>query len=93
MLRDRALIQFSTFVFYFGDFDPNGSDMTRDLQMRLRRYTGEPVEVRRLALTMEQVEQYRLPPFPAKETDSRYAAYVSEFGTTDSWELDALDPA
>jgi hypothetical protein len=40
-------------VLYFGDFDLNGSDMTRDLQMRLRRYTGEPVEVRRLGLTME----------------------------------------
>jgi hypothetical protein len=25
-------------------------------------------------------------------TDSRYAAYVREFGTTDCWELDALNP-
>jgi hypothetical protein len=29
---------------------------------------------------------------PAKDTDSRYAEYVKRYGTTDSWELDALDP-
>jgi hypothetical protein len=32
------------------------------------------------------------PPNFAKEPDSRYAAYVEHFGTTDCWELDALPP-
>ena len=32
------------------------------------------------------------PPNPAKDTDSRFAAYAREFGN-ESWELDALSPA
>jgi hypothetical protein len=40
---------------------------------------------------MEQVRKYNPPPNPAKITDSRYGAYVAEYGGK-SWELDALDP-
>lgn len=47
--------------------------------------------VHRIALNMDQVRQYNPPPNPAKITDSRAAAYMSEFGD-ESWELDALDP-
>ena len=35
---------------------------------------------------------YAPPPNFAKETDTRYDAYVRKFGTTDCWELDALSP-
>jgi hypothetical protein len=77
-------------VLHLGDHDPNGLDMTRDNRDRLAMFAGELVEVRRLALNIDQVE--RLPPNPAKETDSRYAGYVEEFGR-ECWELDALDPA
>jgi hypothetical protein len=51
-----------------------------------------PWEVRRIALTLEQVEQYNPPPNPAKTSDDRYDRYVEETGCTESWELDALDP-
>ncbi len=59
----------------------------------LRRHNFEhlDVEVRRLALNMDQVEQYNPPPNPAKMSDSRSTGYVGEFGDQ-SWELDALDP-
>lgn len=50
------------------------------------------IEVRRMALTMDQVEEYDPPPNPAKDTDSRFAKYCDEYGVTESWELDALDP-
>lgn len=50
------------------------------------------IEVRRMALTMDQVEEYNPPPNPAKDTDSRFAKYCDEYGVTESWELDALDP-
>ena len=46
----------------------------------------------RIALNMEQVEQYKPPPNPAKFTDSRAVDYVRRYGRS-SWELDALDPA
>ena len=37
------------------------------------------------------MRQYNPPPNPAKETDSRFADYLSKFGD-ESWELDALNP-
>jgi hypothetical protein len=63
-------------VLHLGDHDPNGLDMTRDNRDRLAMFARQGVEVRRLALNMEQIERYRPPPNFAKETDSRYAAYM-----------------
>lgn len=78
-------------VFHLGDHDPSGIDMTRDIADRLALFSGIEVEVRRLALTMAQVEEHEPPPNPAKVTDSRYQSYADEYGE-ESWELDALDP-
>jgi hypothetical protein len=77
-------------IFHFGDHDPSGKDMTRDIVDRLELFTGG-VKLERLALNMDQIRQYNPPPNPAKITDSRAAAYIAEFGN-DSWELDALEP-
>ena len=78
-------------VFHLGDHDPSGLDMTRDNRDRLSLFAGTPVTVQRLALNMDQIEELRPPPNPAKDTDSRFEEYRSEFGDS-SWELDALDP-
>ena len=78
-------------VLHLGDHDPNGLDMTRDNRDRIALFARGDVEVRRIALNLDQVELYRPPPNPAKETDSRYAAYARQFGT-ECWELDALGP-
>jgi hypothetical protein len=80
----------SPVVFHFGDHDPSGKDMTRDIVDRLEMFMGG-VELKRLALNMDQIEKYSPPPNPAKTTDSRAAAYIAEFGN-ESWELDALEP-
>lgn len=77
-------------IFHFGDHDPSGKDMTRDIVDRLELFMGG-VKLERLALNMDQIEEYNPPPNPAKTTDSRAAAYIAEFGN-DSWELDALEP-
>ena len=66
--------------------------MTRDIQERLQLFTGQDIEVRRLALNIDQIKRYNPPPNPAKLTDSRATAYVREYGN-DSWELDALSLA
>ncbi len=50
----------------------------------------EPV-VQRIALTMDQVEEFDPPPNPTKLTDARAESYLSEYGQ-ECWELDALDP-
>jgi hypothetical protein len=78
-------------IFHLGDHDPSGKDMTRDIDDRLRLFMGG-MAVDRLALNMDQVENYNPPPNPAKITDSRARAYILEFGD-DSWELDALEPS
>lgn len=88
----------SPVVFHLGDHDPSGMDMTRDIRERLNVFVGfeegiyPGVEVRRIALNMDQVNELDPPPSPAKITDSRSANYIAEFGS-DSWELDALEPA
>lgn len=78
-------------ILHFGDHDPSGLDMTRDIEDRHALF-GCRVDVRRLALTMEQIEEYDPPPNPAKVTDARYANYEAEYGD-ESWELDALEPS
>lgn len=83
-------IRDNCFIIHLGDHDPSGIDMTRDIQERLWMF-GADVEVKRVALTMEQVQTYNPPPNPAKITDSRCGKYMEEFGD-ESWELDALEP-
>lgn len=77
-------------VLHFGDHDPSGIDMTRDITERLELFGATP-DIKRLALNMDQVRKYNPPPNPAKESDSRFKQYRYEFGV-ESWELDALDP-
>jgi hypothetical protein len=77
-------------ILHFGDHDPSGIDMTRDITDRLGLF-GADVEIRRVALNMDQVQQYAPPPNPAKITDSRFNGYQQRFGD-ESWELDALSP-
>ena len=79
-------------ILHLADHDPNGIDMTRDNRDRLSLYAGEPVEVRRIGLNMDQVRRYRPPPNFAKESDTRSAGYMKTFGTDKCWELDALSP-
>jgi hypothetical protein len=91
-------------VFHLGDHDPSGVDMTRDNRDRLEMFAGTPVIVQRLALNMNQVEEFKPPENPLKMkagklSDARAKAYVrmmKAYGAPDpyvSWELDALDPS
>jgi hypothetical protein len=77
-------------IFHLGDHDPSGKDMTRDILDRMELFMGG-LKVERLALNMNQIEEYNPPPNPAKITDSRSTKYIDEFGE-ESWELDALEP-
>lgn len=90
-IRRRQFAGQRTVILHFGDHDPSGIDMSRDLADRLK-LMGASVEVRRLALNMDQIEEHDPPPNPAKEADARFAEYESEYGR-ESWELDALSPS
>ncbi len=77
-------------LIHLGDHDPSGIDMTRDNYDRMFLF-GASVQVHRVALNFDQVEEYSPPPNPTKMTDSRAENYLAEFGHT-CWELDALQP-
>lgn len=84
-------------VLHLGDHDPSGIDMTRDLRDRLSLFSevdmyDAQMSVDRIALTMHQIEEVNPPPNPAKQTDARFADYRRKYGS-ESWELDALEPA
>lgn len=84
-------------LLHLGDHDPSGIDMTRDNGDRVHlfgsvdTYIDENVEVRRIALNRDQIDQYNPPPNPAKFKDPRAADYIRQHGRV-SWELDALTP-
>jgi len=81
----------NVYILHLGDHDPSGIDMTRDLQDRLELFCGLAVDIKRLALNMDQVEEYAPPENPAKLSDTRSQKYISIYGYS-SWELDALEP-
>lgn len=92
-------------VLYFGDHDPSGLDMVRDIKDRLElmfskgdnyhlfEYSDIPsrFKIIHIGLTKAQIRQYNLPPNPTKLTDTRSAKYVEQHGRT-CWEVDALNP-
>ena len=80
----------SILILHLGDHDPSGVDMTRDNFDRMEMF-GIDLEVNRIALNMDQIEEYNPPPNPVKLTDSRSQPYIDKYGD-ESWELDALPP-
>ena len=88
-------------VLHLGDHDPSGMHMSEDNHRRLMKYmerwnvnaelVRDILEFRRIALSMEQIEELKPPPNDAKLKDPRSKGYVKEFGEV-SWELDALPP-
>lgn len=84
---DRNLV-----IIHLGDHDPSGIDMTRDIEARLNEFMeNQSVDVKRIALNMDQIDLYSPPPNFAKATDARFADYRKKYGP-DCWELDALEP-
>lgn len=98
MTRDMAsrLDTFTTQDYlnaHAGDFDGDKVSTRLIREAMAREAGGTPaLEVHRIALTWDQVQEYQPPPNPAKMTDSRVEGYIDAYGT-ESWELDALDPS
>lgn len=75
---------------YFGDHDPSGEDMVRDIRDRLTTF-GAELEVKKLAIMQDDIDEYHLPPQPVKDSDARAAAFREAHGD-ECVELDALRP-
>lgn len=89
--KEKGGIVRTPWVLYLGDHDPSGEDMVRDIRDRLLEFGVPRLEVRKIALTWDQIQEFNPPPNPAKLTDSRAKGYIERYGE-ESWELDALPP-
>lgn len=74
-------------MLYFGDYDPSGEDIPRNIGDSLSKM-GVDVEVRRIALMEAQVLEMGLPPAPTKSGDTRSVSWEG-IGQV---ELDAIEP-
>jgi hypothetical protein len=83
-----AAIDKPAYLYYFGDYDPSGLDITRSVEARLREFAPEAsITFRRIAVTVEQIEQWHLQTRPTKKKDSRSKNFIGG-----SVELDAIPP-
>ena len=60
-------------ILHLGDHDPSGIQMTEDIQRRVELFSRgygdkeQPhIEVRRIALNLDQIEEYGPPPEPGQ---------------------------
>jgi len=78
-------------ILYFGDLDPSGKDMPRDIRERFKTL-GIDVDIIEVALTKDDILEYNLPKNPTKKKDTRKAWYIKKYGINYAVELDALPP-
>ena len=85
-------------VLYLGDHDPSGIDIPSDIENRCRLMNLNVI-FKRIAITEEQIDEYKIPRLPLKKNpetdeydDPRAKKYIKKYG---SWfvELDALKPS
>ena len=82
-------------IFYLADFDPAGDKMptaiARQIEFWLPLYApGADIKLTPLGLTRAQVQHYRLPRIPIKESDTRKTGFEERYGEG-AVELDALE--
>jgi len=76
------------FLYYFGDHDPSGVDITRAVEEGIREFApGADVTLERIAVTEKQIEAWNLPTRPTKTSDARSKDFDGE-----SVEVDAIPP-
>ncbi len=82
-------------LLHFGDLDPTGIAIPKAIERNLFERHGVDAEVRRVALTPEQVREYGLPSSldAIKPKDPNLGAWLREYGPNQHVvELDALHP-
>ena len=76
------------------DLDPDGDAIAESLGKSMRDDFGLDPHCVKALLTMDQIEQWQLPPnsMAAKKTSARYSAYKRRYGTEAVYELEAVSP-
>jgi hypothetical protein len=90
-IHDAAEVykQKETTILYFGDFDPSGVQMFESLRDRLYDQGGY-AHIIKVALNLQDIYEYHLPPRPEKIKDNRTRAFQDRYGKNSCVELDAL---
>jgi hypothetical protein len=79
-----------THIYYFGDYDPSGVEIDRNLERRLREFAPySEIHFERVAVRREQIEEYALPTRPTK----RGANHGHGLHEGESVEVDAIPPS
>ena len=61
-----------TYIYHFGDFDPSGVNASEKIEETLRELAPDAeINFDRLAVTPQQIRQWRLPTRPTKKSDTR----------------------
>ena len=81
-----------TFIYILSDFDPSGITLAEDITGKLTAFADPvPVTVKRIALSGDQVSQWRLPTHPLKKSDMRAKSFRRIYGN-EACELEAIAP-
>ncbi len=76
------------YIYHFGDYDPSGLDIPRQIEEGLRKYAPDAeIHFDRVAVTREQISDLNLQTRPTKTTDSRARNFIGG-----SVEVDAIPP-
>lgn len=78
-------------IFYLGDHDPSGWWAAKTIEEDLAKF-GVDAEVYHLAVLPNQIQDWYLSPRRASPSDSRYRAFVREFGSDLAVEVEAIRP-
>lgn len=74
------------FLYYFGDWDPSGKNISETIERDLRAFAPKAeIHFERVGVTPEQIEAWNLPTRPTKKSDSRSKSFTGR-----SVEVDAI---
>lgn len=77
------------YIYHFGDHDPSGVDIGKQIERRLREFAPDTaITFAKVAVTAEQIEALNLLTRPTKKTDTRSRTFVGE-----SVDVDAIPPS
>ena len=96
-IKDRYVVsnKAKLILLVVSDLDPAGDAIAEDLVKSFRRdFEIDDIEAYKVALTIDQVDEFDLEPsMEAKDTSPTYQSFVEKYGTTDAYELEAMEPA
>lgn len=92
--RFRESAKAAMTLIIISDYDPEGLELVDDAVRKLRDLWNVPIDGHRVAVTQDQIDELQLAEDfnPAKESSSRFRAFVERTGGEKTWELEALPP-